>query len=166
MILKADSRESESTCGLGTTSLFRFKQLVDESNSFSRSVLNDNALQCRPFRRPHECSTSYIHELVLRPGCYSYNLGGRSRVCVSPVCVIARRLKKIRTEKTSILIVTAWTAQHNRDTRHCWRFLLPIQQCTLLHFYPLSPSDGTLNGALCQGLQQTWHAKHRFTEFR
>ena len=61
-------QESESICGLGTTSLFRFKQLVDESNSFSIPVLNDNALQCEPFRRPHECSTSYIHELVLRPG--------------------------------------------------------------------------------------------------
>ena len=61
-------QESVSTCGLGTTSLFRFKQLVDESNRFSRPFLNDNALQCRCFRRPHECSTSYIHELVLRPG--------------------------------------------------------------------------------------------------
>ena len=38
-------------------------------------------------------------------------------------------------------------------------FLLPIQQCTLLHFYPLSPSDGTLNGAPCQGQQRHWHAK-------
>ena len=44
--------------------------------------------------------------------------------------------------------------------------LLPIQQCTLLHLYPLCPSDGTLNGAPCQGLQHPWHAKHRFTEFR
>ena len=27
-------------------------------------------------------------------------------------------------------------------------------------------SDGTLNGALCQGKQHPWHAKHRFTKFR
>ena len=28
------------------------------------------------------------------------------------------------------------------------------------------PSDGTLNGAPCQGLQPPWHAKDRFTGFR
>ncbi|CAC5413745.1 unnamed protein product [Mytilus coruscus] len=112
---KHSQKKAKVDCYIQTS--FRLQQLETSFKGFQFLNETDNGLQHRSFCRSFQHSTSNIHKLASRSRsisvqCSPASLGKFQGLCFPPFCLIAQRLKKIKAEKTTVVLATpSWMAQ-------------------------------------------------------